>query len=290
MKSDSRFGFPPPRKNEADAGCRQSVRVGVGQMKVSIVLSAAIAAIIVSAGGAGASDRYATRPPVLVSPDLSAPWVMQLQNRDTRRTVPAMRRQMREVQIQPSRQTRQLATGPGQQQGLNTYRTLAATGAPAQRPARQEIDPKFLPQQVEFDAGYAPGTIVINSADKFLYLVQGNGQARRYGVGVGKEGMGWSGTESVTRKAEWPDWRPPSEMIARERAKGRDLPSFMSGGPANPLGARALYLGSTLYRIHGTNAPWTIGTNVSSGCIRLRNEDVVDLYERVNVGAKVVVM
>jgi lipoprotein-anchoring transpeptidase ErfK/SrfK len=260
-------------------------------MKVSMLLPAAIAAIVMSAGGAEASDRYATRPPVLVSPDLSAPWVMQLQNRQTRRTVPtAVRRQNREVLVQPFGQTRSATARSGQRQGAGNYRTLAAVGAPAERPAKHAMDPKFLPQQVEYDSGYAPGTIVIDSTQKFLYLVQGDGKARRYGVGVGKEGMGWTGVQNITRKAEWPDWRPPAEMIVRERAKGRSLPAFMEGGPANPLGARAMYLGDTLYRIHGTNAPWTIGTNVSSGCIRLRNEDVVDLYERVNVGAKVVVM
>ena len=128
------------------------------------------------------------------------------------------------------------------------------------------------------------------AARNFLYLVMANGKARRYGVGVGKEGFGWTGTHNITRKAVWPDWRPPAEMIVREREKGRILPVMMEGGPANPLGARAMYLGSTLYRIHGTNAPWTIGTNVSSGCIRLRNEDVVDLFERVKVGTKVIVM
>jgi lipoprotein-anchoring transpeptidase ErfK/SrfK len=121
--------------------------------------------------------------------------------------------------------------------------------------------------------------------------VQGNGQARRYGVGVGKEGMAWSGTEIVSNKREWPNWHPPQEMRERERReKGRILPVMMPGGPENPLGARALYLGSTLYRIHGTNAPWTIGTSNSSGCIRMRNEDVVELYEKVKIGAKVVVM
>jgi lipoprotein-anchoring transpeptidase ErfK/SrfK len=261
-------------------------------MKVSLLVSAAIAAIVLSTGAAGANDRYASRPPVLVSPDLSAPWVMQLQNRQTRRTVPAVGREVRrnrDVLVQPARITREQNYRQKQRQALSNYRTLA-TGAPSRREMRQEMDPRFLPQQVEYETAHAPGTIVIDSAEKFLYLVQGNGQARRYGVGVGKEGMGWTGTQNVSRKAEWPDWRPPAEMIARERAKGRDLPSFMAGGPANPLGARALYLGSTLYRIHGTNAPWTIGTNVSSGCIRLRNEDVVDLYERVAVGTKVVVM
>jgi lipoprotein-anchoring transpeptidase ErfK/SrfK len=155
---------------------------------------------------------------------------------------------------------------------------------------QRRLDPKFLPQTVAYSGSEKAGTIVIDSGQKFLYLVQGKGKARRYGVGVGKEGFGWSGTEKITRKAVWPEWRPPAEMIARERAKGRVLPVMMDGGVENPLGARALYLGSTLYRIHGTNAPWTIGTNVSSGCIRMRNEDVVDLYERVDVGTKVIVM
>lgn len=117
-----------------------------------------------------------------------------------------------------------------------------------------------------------------------------NGEARRYGVGVGKQGFSWTGTEKVTRKAEWPSWTPPKEMIARERAKGRILPNYMPGGPANPMGARGIYLGSTLYRIHGTNAPWTIGQAVSSGCFRMRNQDVQDLYNRVRIGAKVVVI
>jgi lipoprotein-anchoring transpeptidase ErfK/SrfK len=113
--------------------------------------------------------------------------------------------------------------------------------------------------------------------------------ARRYGVGVGREGFEWSGTNKISRKAEWPDWRPPAEMRERERKKGKKLPIVMAGGPGNPLGARALYLGDTLYRIHGTNQPHTIGMAVSSGCIRMRNEDVMDLYERVGVGTKVIV-
>lgn len=153
-----------------------------------------------------------------------------------------------------------------------------------------QIDPIYLPQQVDYDGVGKPGDIVIDSNDKFYTSSSSGGTARRYGVGVGKEGMGWTRTETVTDKKVWPTWRPPAEMIVREREKGRILPAVMDGGPANPLGARALYLGDTLYRIHGTNAPWTIGTNVSSGCIRLRNEDVVDLYERVDVGTKVIVM
>jgi lipoprotein-anchoring transpeptidase ErfK/SrfK len=161
------------------------------------------------------------------------------------------------------------------------------------RPARQaqpQVDPKYLPQQVDYDGGQKPGTIVIDTRENFLYLVEQDGKARRYGVGTGKPGFEWAGTHKVTSKREWPDWRPPAEMIKRERAKGRHLPTHMAGGPENPLGARALYLGSTLYRIHGTNQPWTIGRAVSSGCIRMRNEDVVDLYERVSVGTRVVVM
>ena len=117
----------------------------------------------------------------------------------------------------------------------------------------------------------------------------GDGKARRYGVGVGKPGFEWAGTHKVTRKTEWPAWRPPAQMIEREKKKGRILPGFVDGGSKNPLGARALYLGSTLYRIHGTNSPWTIGQAVSSGCIRMRNEDVMDLYERVKVGTRVIV-
>lgn len=247
-------------------------------MKRTGLVLGCLAATMLSGGMAQAGDRYAERPPVLVSPDLSAPWVMQLQAGNPRRAVPTtQRRQLREVEVQP---TRRAATRSVQARSV-------AYGAAE---TRRAMDPKFLPQQVAYDGGYGPGTIVIDTSSKFLYLVEGNGKARRYGVGVGKEGMVWHGTQTIARKAEWPDWRPPAEMIARERANGRELPAYMPGGPANPLGARAMYLGDTLYRIHGTNAPWTIGTNVSSGCIRLRNEDVVDLYERVNVGAKVVVM
>ncbi len=160
----------------------------------------------------------------------------------------------------------------------------------AKPPATRGMDPKFLPQTIAYQTSHKPGTIIIDTNEKFLYLVQPNGQALRYGVGVGKPGFEWAGTHKVTRKAEWPDWRPPAQMIARERRQGRILPVHMKGGPDNPLGARALYLGSTLYRIHGTNAPWSIGLAVSSGCIRMRNEDVMDLYERVNVGTKVIVI
>ena len=139
---------------------------------------------------------------------------------------------------------------------------------------------------VMYSGQYAPGTIVVNTGERRLYLVLQNGQALRYGIGVGRPGFTWSGVKQISAKKEWPAWTPPPEMLARRP----DLPRHMEGGPQNPLGARAMYLGSTLYRIHGSNEPWTIGTNVSSGCIRMRNEDVIDLYGRVNVGARVVVI
>jgi lipoprotein-anchoring transpeptidase ErfK/SrfK len=152
------------------------------------------------------------------------------------------------------------------------------------------IDKRWHRQIVKYFSSEPVGTIVVDTRNHFLYVIMENKTAIRYGVGVGKEGFSWKGTEKITQKREWPDWRPPAEMIAREKKKGKILPAHMKGGPQNPLGARALYLGSTLYRIHGTNAPWTIGQAVSSGCIRMRNEDVTDLYERVRVGTKVVVI
>jgi lipoprotein-anchoring transpeptidase ErfK/SrfK len=157
------------------------------------------------------------------------------------------------------------------------------TGA---EPSQQALDPRYARQVVSYSGREAPGTIVIDTPQRYLYLVQPGGQAIRYGIGVGRPGFTWAGVKSVTRKAEWPDWRPPAEMLKRRP----DLPQFMAGGPDNPLGARAMYLGSSLYRIHGSNEPWTIGTAVSSGCIRMRNEDVTDLYERVKVGTKVIVI
>ncbi len=148
-----------------------------------------------------------------------------------------------------------------------------------------ELDPQFKRTAVLYRTSEAPGTIIISTKDRHLYLVQGGGRALRYGIGVGREGFQWQGLLNVTRKAEWPDWTPPSEMIARQPY----LPRFMAGGPGNPMGARAMYLGTTVYRIHGTNRPDTIGTAVSSGCFRLVNADVADLYERVPVGTKVIV-
>ncbi len=153
-------------------------------------------------------------------------------------------------------------------------------------PAQRPFDPRFAKQVVDYYGKESPGTIVVDTPNKFLFLVQGDGKALRYGIGVGRPGFTWSGIKTISAKKEWPAWTPPPEMLARRP----DLPRHMEGGPQNPLGARAMYLGSSLYRIHGSNEPWTIGTNVSSGCIRMRNEDVIDLYGRVNVGARVVVI
>ncbi|MCA1531173.1 L,D-transpeptidase [Bradyrhizobium sp. NBAIM03] len=149
-----------------------------------------------------------------------------------------------------------------------------------------ELPARFRRQTVSYATREAPGTIIIDTPNTYLYYVLGNGQALRYGIGVGRDGFTWSGIQSVSRKAEWPAWTPPPEMIARQPY----LPRHMAGGPGNPLGARAMYLGGTIYRIHGTNAPETIGKRVSSGCIRMTNEDVTDLYSRVNVGTKVIVL
>jgi lipoprotein-anchoring transpeptidase ErfK/SrfK len=196
-----------------------------------------------------------------------------------------------------------LGTGPVQAQFLS-FAPLAAppsafqqfpmqqrTPAAPQERITEETDTAPVPdhlrrQIVAYHRKEAPGTIVVDTANTYLYYVLPGGRAIRYGIGVGREGFTWSGVRSVGHKAEWPDWSPPPEMIARQPY----LPRWMAGGPGNPLGARALYLAGTIYRIHGTNAPSSIGQHVSSGCIRMLNEDVVDLYQRVNVGTKVVVL
>lgn len=274
------------------------------------ILGAAVALSLLS-GPAQAEQRYAEPPPLVVSPDLSAPWVLQL--RRVPRNVRVQPAPVRRYQVEryepgdplPSRAAYARMPAPDLNAGRdrripdlqNAYvvpqgpnRTPKVVPMYTEKEMEQPFDPKFLPREIRYDGPQKPGTIVIDTKTKFLYLVQDGGRARRYGVGVGKEGFGWTGTETISRKAEWPGWTPPSEMITREKAKGRVLPAHMEGGLNNPLGARALYLGGTLYRIHGTNAPWTIGHNVSSGCIRMRNQDVVDLYERVKVGTKVVVL
>jgi lipoprotein-anchoring transpeptidase ErfK/SrfK len=246
-------------------------------MMKSVLLAAALLGAFSTA--AFGDDRYATRPPVVLSPDLAAPWIMQLGGGNVRPVVyqrPVPQRGLfapRAIRRAPPALTRQVSA-------INP-------GIPV---IRQRMEPQFLPQIVGYETKERPGTVIIDTNDRFLYLVMEGGKARRYGVGVGKPGFEWAGAHKITRKTEWPDWTPPSEMVSREAAKGHYLPARMDGGPENPLGARAMYLGSTLYRIHGTNAPWTIGSAVSSGCIRLRNEDVVDLYERVKVGTRVIVI
>jgi len=160
--------------------------------------------------------------------------------------------------------------------------------APAEQNADEDVqlNPRLQRQVVNYTSNEAPGTIIIDTPNTFLYFVLGNGKAIRYGIGVGRQGFTWSGVKPVARKAEWPDWYPPQEMLARQPY----LPRMTAGGPGNPLGARAMYLGGTEYRIHGTNDPTTIGKQVSSGCIRLTNDDVTDLYERVQIGANVIVL
>jgi lipoprotein-anchoring transpeptidase ErfK/SrfK len=176
---------------------------------------------------------------------------------------------------------------------LAPVRASASASVPISVPAPQVDTPKavdvpgpFVRQVVQYASHQTPGTVIIDTKSTFLYFVLNDTQALRYGIGVGREGFTWSGEQTVARKTEWPDWRPPAEMLVRQPY----LPRFMAGGPGNPLGARAMYLGETEYRTHGTNKPDSIGQRVSSGCIRLTNEDVVDLYDRVKVGAKVIVL
>lgn len=277
--------------------------------KSILLLSAALIAMPIAS--AQANERYATPPAIVLSPDLTSNWTLQLrqqpkktQKTKRKKTSFFQSRKNRQENYRDSRQVRR--TGifalwgnnsqrkPQNPQAANQRAPQQATASQAtsyiqKQAAQRPIHPRYLPQNVRYETSQKPGSIIIDTNTRYLYLVLGNGKARRYGVGVGKAGFEWRGTENISRKAEWPSWRPPAEMIARERKKGRELPAYMEGGPANPLGARALYLGSTLYRIHGTNQPWTIGQAVSSGCIRMRNEDVMDLYERTKIGAKVIV-
>ncbi len=273
-------------------------------LKKSLCLLVSLSSLIALPAEA-AGKRYQAGEPVIVSPDVSSPWVMQL-NQRPRQVVYSSRevvsrpmmfrnRQQQVIVYQPRPVVRAPAGGifglyrPQARQTVFVQPQQMQQVQP-QRQARRQINPIYLPQTVAYDTNEKPGTIVIDTSNRFLYLVEGNGMARRYGVGVGKPGFEWRGAHRITRKQEWPTWNPPSEMRAREAAKGHILPVSMEGGIENPLGARAMYLGSTLYRIHGTNAPWTIGYAVSSGCIRMRNEDVVDLYERVKVGTRVTVL
>ncbi len=198
------------------------------------------------------AEMVIPRPPTTLSPDLTKPRLVHIN--------PAQANRLLSIQVPVTNSVMQVAYPP--------------------------LDPIYLPQTVAYHGSEQAGTIIIDTTARFLYLILEGEQAIRYGVGVGRPGSEWSGIHTVTRKAEWPDWYPPEEM--RQRVPG--LPDHMPGGLANPLGARALYLSSTLYRIHGSNEPWTIGQAVSSGCIRMRNQDVIDLYDRVPVGTRVIVI
>ena len=256
----------------------------------TLLATALVAATCLVATDAAAGQRYATPPPVTLSPDLEGAWTLQLRQppRAKRRVV-----KRRKARVSKRRTvTRRTAT----RRTLRARRTTSTRVRLASLPRRLgglrttgggRFDPALAPQIVAYDTHHRPGTIVIDTIERRLYHVMKGGMAKRYAIGVGKPGFEWSGSHKVTMKREWPGWTPPKEMIAREAKKGRILPNYMPGGPENPLGARALYLGSTLYRIHGTNQNWSIGQAVSSGCIRMRNEDVMDLYDRVRVGVKV---
>ncbi len=220
------------------------------------LFATALAGLAFVIAGPAAADPATTQPPPVVSSDLTSPWVVQL---DTGNRV-------------------RLA-----------FANIARSGLPATSPAPapgRPIDPAFLPRTVDYVTSEAAGTIIIDTDARYLYLILVHGKAKRYGVGVGRPGFEWAGVHYISRKADWPDWAPPQDV--HDRQPGLQTP--IAGGIDNPLGARALYLGSTLYRIHGSDQPWTIGQAVSSGCIRIRNEDVIDLYDRVDVGTKVIVI
>ncbi|CAN5236239.1 hypothetical protein BH10PSE9_BH10PSE9_08740 [soil metagenome] len=254
---------------------------------------AAFAAGILHDPAAAASRQPATS---------DIPWLVQIQP-GSRLLYPPQQPQMLPPQAAPAMLPPQAQAQPPRRGFFGLFRAptaqppqsqtaalfgpaIARPVAPGDRYLGRATDPAFLPAMVSYSTDEARGTIVIDTNARYLYFVLGDGKAMRYGVGVGRPGFEWAGSHRVTRKAEWPDWVPPDEM--RDRVP--NLPVRMEGGPNNPLGARAMYLGSTLYRIHGSNEPWTIGHAVSSGCIRMRNEDVIDLYERVEVGTKVVVI
>ena len=251
---------------------------GIWTSKALLGLGALTMLVGVASGDAAAQtvSYHAGSPYVMLHEERSSPWLLQLQ--------PGFARQYQRslsgrIVTRPTHhQARQSQPAPVEQ----------ASVAPT-----HQLNPIFLPQIVDYDTHHPVGTIIVDPHNRFLYLVEPNGQARRYGVGVGREGFGWSGTATIQRRAEWPTWTPPASMIERQPELER-WRHGMPGGVENPLGARALYLYSggrdTLYRIHGTNQPWTIGQAMSSGCIRMRNEDVTDLYQRVQLGARVVVL
>ncbi|QQO24166.1 L,D-transpeptidase [Bradyrhizobium diazoefficiens] len=267
--------------------------------KMSVALLGSACTFIAGANGASAFDNSVPNDPpaVLYAPQVPPAPVRVASNSnmgggfieflfgDGPGRGPAYAPQQPVYQQQPAYYDQRRLPPMGEPQMPGGYQQ-GALQQEAVDPRQRPFDPKFEKQLVDYSGKEGPGTIVVDTPNKFLYLVEGNGRAMRYGIGVGRPGFTWSGVKAITAKREWPDWTPPAEMIARRP----DLPRHMEGGPENPLGARAMYLGSTLYRIHGSNEPWTIGTNVSSGCIRMRNEDVIDLYGRVNVGTRVVVM
>ena len=217
----------------------------------------------------------------MISPDVGDPWLLQFKLGKKRPVLSMPGVTRNSMFAPPVVQPPKSAIKPQ----AKFFRGQGTVGTTA-KAVNYRIDPEFLPRVISYPSKEKPGTIIIDTDARHLYLIMGDDQALRYGVGVGRPGFEWAGVRHVTRKAEWPDWTPPPEMLKRKP----ELPRHMDGGPNNPLGARALYLGSTLYRIHGSNEPWTIGHAVSSGCIRMRNEDVTDLYERVSVGTKVIVM
>jgi lipoprotein-anchoring transpeptidase ErfK/SrfK len=243
-------------------------------IRKTLLLASAFALFAVSVQ---ADDRYKVIRPIIIESGIAGEWMMQLSG-------PERARVLRKVE------RRQLQYRTVRRAGLFSRPVVQQVTYRAEKPPLEQMEPQFLPQVVAYETKYKPGTIIIDTNNRFLYLVIGEGKARRYGVGVGKPGFEWAGEHRITRKAEWPEWNPPKEMISREAAKGHILPAHMEGGEANPLGARAMYLGSTVYRIHGTNQPSTIGKFVSSGCIGMLNEDVSDLFERAKVGTRVVVM
>jgi len=222
----------------------------------------------------------------------SGPAIRQEQPQQQGYYHPPQQQQYYQQQQQPyyqSQQQQQQYYQPQQQQQPAYYQQQPLDVArvdPQERPQRSSFDPRFERTDIEYKTEHPAGSIIIDTRTRYLYLVQPNGRAIRYGVGVGRPGFEWKGVKTVSAKKEWPDWRPPEEMRKRQPY----LPEHMPGGPNNPLGARALYLGSSLYRIHGSNEPHTIGSAVSSGCFRMRNQDVIDLYGRVKVGARVVVL
>ncbi len=253
---------------------------------------ATMIALVFSTPNVTAGQRYATPPPLVLSPNISEPLMLQLQGSPAIVPRAAHQRLLRKQRSYNRKTNITKRTTKRYKRRTAALRSgvVLRKKQPRRKTSSRQFNPALLPTLVNYSGPHKAGTVIINTPERRLYLVMKDGKARRYGVGVGKPGFEWAGTHKVTRKAEWPSWRPPAEMIAREKAAGRNIPAFMAGGPNNPLGSRAMYLGSTLYRIHGSNQPWSIGKAVSSGCIRMRNQDAIDLYERIKVGTKVVVL